>query len=644
MPSAGPYYVADAPPGEFVIKQNPHYGGTRVRNLGEIDWFHDVPAAQAIGDVESGVADYAPNLNGADIGSLNNAYGPGSQDAADGHQQYFASATATTTFLALNTLHGKLSDPRLRQAIAYAVDRTAFASLPTLATPTDQFLPPGFPGFEDWSIYPFSPDLINAMSLASEAGVSPANPVTVITYVQNGTSGAGVNFDSVVSLLQQELAPLGVNLDVRRVDANTLFGTVLPDPSLWDMTFYGWGADYADPYDFLNLLFDGSDPAGGLADGYHVFDTQLEQAAVMTPGPTRDSTYAQLDRDISADASKVALFNPGHADLFAARIGCQVYQPLYGMNLNELCVRVATPEPGGGTLSTGSTASTDAPLQTAVTTPNAGDVSIQQGVATGTVTNYQLLQQQLTITAPNATAAVPLRLAFTLDSSLVGATDPSTIDAIRDGVPVPSCTGSSGQANPDPCLASRTTLAGGDLQLVVLSSHASQWNFGVVVDHLPPVLVVPASFAVNATGPSGAIVTYTASATDNVDAMVTPTCSKSSGSLFPIGETVVTCSATDAHHNVSASQSFTVHVKGAAEQLGDLLQTVVQRKLGPGFSLSAKVRALLALVATNHKPVFCVAMKALDLEVKAQAGKQLNAADASTLRAEIARIESAEGC
>ncbi|HEY8703602.1 MAG TPA: HYR domain-containing protein [Gaiellaceae bacterium] len=158
------------------------------------------------------------------------------------------------------------------------------------------------------------------------------------------------------------------------------------------------------------------------------------------------------------------------------------------------------------------------------------------------------------------------------------------------------------------------------------------------------MLVVPASFAVNATGPGGAVVTYTATATDNVDRAVIPTCSKPSGSLFPIGDTVVTCSAVDAHHNASAPQAFTVHVKGAAEQLGDLLQTVVQRKLRPGFSLSDKVRALLALVATNHKPAFCVAMKALDLEVKAQAGKKLTAADAAALRADIARIESVEGC
>lgn len=483
-PSAGPYYVASAPAGEFVLKQNPNYGGSRIRNLGEIDWFYGVGRDQAISDVESGVADYATNLNGADHSALSAAYGPGSQAAVDGHQQYFANALAGTWFLDLNTQHGLLADPRLRQAISYAIDRTAIASLATLASPTDQYLPPGFPGFANASIYPFTSDLAMATSLAAAAGVSTSHPVTLVTYIQSAHGGS-IDYDALVPLLQSELAPIGVNLDVRRVTPNTLFGSILPDPTAFDVAFFGWLADYADPFNFLNLLFDSALPGNVDWSYYSGFNSSLEAAGAMLPGPDRDAAYAQLDRDIAAQAPMVPVFNGGHDDLFSARIGCQVYQPFYGMNLNELCVRLAAPEPAGGTLSTGTVASTDAPLQTAVTTPNAGQVSIQQGVATDTVTNYQLLQQQLTISAPNATAAVPLQLTFTLDSSLVGATDPSTIDAIRDGTPVPPCSDSSGQANPDPCLASRTTLAGGDLQLVVLSSHASLWNFGIRLNRAP---------------------------------------------------------------------------------------------------------------------------------------------------------------
>lgn len=508
MASAGPYYVASAPAGELVLKQNPNYGGTRIRNLGEIDWFYGVPLAQATADVENGTADYAPSLNGADFGALNAAYGPSSQAAADGHQQYFSNPTAATWFLDLNTSTGPLSDPRLRQAIAYAVDRTAIASLATLGTPTDQYLPPVFPGFFDWAIYPSTPDLVTAMSLASEAGVTPSTPVTLVTYMQNERLGAGTDFDAILAQLQQDLSPLGINLDVHRVDPPTLFGSILPDPSAFQVGFFGWLADYADPYDFLNELFDSSLLGNNDWSYYNGSNAQLEQAAGMTPGPERDSAYAQLDHDIALQAPMVPLFNEGHPDLFSARIGCQVYQPLFGMNLNELCVRVATQEAAGGTLSTGSTTSADAPLQTAITTPNAGEVSIQQGVATDTVTNYQLLQQQLTITAPPATAAAPLQLSFTLDASLVGSIDPSTIDVIRDGVPVAACTDSSGQADPDPCLLSRTTLADGSLQLVVLSSHASLWNFGIRLNR-PPVCTAAAASPSTLWPPNGKLVPVT---------------------------------------------------------------------------------------------------------------------------------------
>ena len=82
------------------------------------------------------------------------------------------------------------------------------------------------------------------------------------------------------------------------------------------------------------------------------------------------------------------------------------------------------------------------------------------------------------------------------------------------------------------------------------------------VDETPPVMRVPADIVVDATGPAGAVVSYAASAVDDVDGPVEVTCSPPSGSTFPIGTTDVTCSASDAAGN-EASASFDVHVKGA---------------------------------------------------------------------------------
>jgi large repetitive protein len=79
-------------------------------------------------------------------------------------------------------------------------------------------------------------------------------------------------------------------------------------------------------------------------------------------------------------------------------------------------------------------------------------------------------------------------------------------------------------------------------------------------DTTAPVVNVSGPQYVEATSSSGAVVTYTASANDNLDGAITPTCSKASGTLFPLGQTTVTCSATDAHNN-TGSNTYTVTVR-----------------------------------------------------------------------------------
>ncbi len=81
----------------------------------------------------------------------------------------------------------------------------------------------------------------------------------------------------------------------------------------------------------------------------------------------------------------------------------------------------------------------------------------------------------------------------------------------------------------------------------------------VLVDTTKPVVVAPANITREATSAGGAAVTFSASATDNVDGPLTPTCTPPSGSTFPITVTTVTCTATDAHGN-TGTDSFTITV------------------------------------------------------------------------------------
>ncbi|HVU32945.1 MAG TPA: MBG domain-containing protein [Opitutaceae bacterium] len=81
-----------------------------------------------------------------------------------------------------------------------------------------------------------------------------------------------------------------------------------------------------------------------------------------------------------------------------------------------------------------------------------------------------------------------------------------------------------------------------------------------ISDTTAPAITVPAPIVAEATGANGAAVTFSTSATDNVDGPVAVSASPASGSVFPLGVTPVTLTATDQAGNV-ATVTFTVTVQ-----------------------------------------------------------------------------------
>lgn len=74
----------------------------------------------------------------------------------------------------------------------------------------------------------------------------------------------------------------------------------------------------------------------------------------------------------------------------------------------------------------------------------------------------------------------------------------------------------------------------------------------------PPTVTVPPDMTVEATGPTGAVVTYTASARAFNGQSIPVTCDRPSGSTFVLGRTVVSCSAT--HGGQTTTQRFAVTI------------------------------------------------------------------------------------
>jgi hypothetical protein len=80
-----------------------------------------------------------------------------------------------------------------------------------------------------------------------------------------------------------------------------------------------------------------------------------------------------------------------------------------------------------------------------------------------------------------------------------------------------------------------------------------------VVDHTAPRLVLPRDFSEQAPSPEGAYPKYSATATDAVEGDTFVSCSQASGTLFPPGDTTVTCSSQDKAGNQSTG-SFVITV------------------------------------------------------------------------------------
>ena len=132
-------------------------------------------------------------------------------------------------------------------------------------------------------------------------------------------------------------------------------------------------------------------------------------------------------------------------------------------------------------------------------------------------------------------------------------TAPTASDAVDGNVSV-TCSPLSGST-----FALGTTKVTCSAQDVAGNAGSAQFDV-TVQDTTPPVLTLPSNITKEATGPSGASATWTASATDLVDGSVSPICLPASGSTFALGTTSVHCSAQDTAGNL-ASGNFTVKVQ-----------------------------------------------------------------------------------
>jgi peptide/nickel transport system substrate-binding protein len=342
IPSAGPYYVSSYVPGQrIVVRRNPNYTGPRPRRTAAFLYTIGINTARSVQRIETGRADY---LVGTNLGLLPYSahlrllarYGPNSSAAKAGRQQYFINPTPGPLVIWLNTSRPLFAHVNLRKALNYAIDRSALIreneqSGGPLFLPFDHYLTPGMPGYKEVHIYPLDhPDLATARRLAG-AG----HHGTAVLY-------SGVFDPQNDQIIARALHAIGIDVVIKRFPLNVLLAKERTHNEPYDLVSGGYGIDYPDPFNVLNASLDGTfitahDNPNFSNFNDPVYNRKLEAAARLS-GTARYDAYARLDADLVRNAAPILAWATSTSqDLFSNRIGCQTYQPVYGIDIAVLC-------------------------------------------------------------------------------------------------------------------------------------------------------------------------------------------------------------------------------------------------------------------------------------------------------------------
>ncbi len=203
-------------------------------------------------------------------------------------------------YLALNEARKPWNDVRVRQAIAYAIDREAIVTATSYGTAAGNQLaiPKGNSWYTDYHRYDY--DIDKAKELLKQADATPRSLDMLVTTEYPETVTAA-------QIIADNLAPLGITVDIRTVD----FATWLDEQNSghFDMLMMGWLGNI-DPDDFYYAQHHTNGTSNAQKYSNPEVDRLLDAGRVETNRDTRADIYRRAATIIADECSYIYLYNP----------------------------------------------------------------------------------------------------------------------------------------------------------------------------------------------------------------------------------------------------------------------------------------------------------------------------------------------
>jgi len=332
IPSAGPYVITDYRPGQRVtIRRNRFYRGARPHRVDGFDVDLSVASpSEALDQVEAGKADWASALSP-------NYFEPGRDLAAKfgvDKSRFFVRPGLIFRHLIFN--HSRplfRNNERLAQAINFALDRRELAQAATTSPLayrlTDQYMPPSLPGYRDGNLFPLErPNLTRAKALAR----GNLRGGKAVLYVSSSPQPF-----ALAQAAKRQLSKIGLDVVLKPLPGQAVLNALYTPGEPWDIAVSLWAPDYADPFQFMNVLFDPRYPSGNIGRfDSPAFTTRMRRAGRLQ-GSERYRAYGDLDVALAHHAPSAPLSFLNEATLVSARVDCIILRPT--LDLTAACLK-----------------------------------------------------------------------------------------------------------------------------------------------------------------------------------------------------------------------------------------------------------------------------------------------------------------
>jgi ABC-type transport system substrate-binding protein len=341
----GPYKLKSWTSGsDIVLEANPDYWGPQPKTpTAIIRWSSE--AAQRLVELTSG------NVDGID--------NPGADDfdliKANPELKLFPRTALNIFYLGMNNTKTYWKNEKIRQAIAIGIDRQRIVDTfyPPGSSVASHFTPCDIPGGctgEEW--YEFDVDKAKELLAAgmAEEGVTSIKTKIHLRDVVRGYLPTPV--DVATDIQDQLKTNLGITATIDVQDPTTYLATNSRG-ELDGIVMLGWGADYPDVTNFLDVFF-GIGADNGFGTKWDEITDALSTGGAIADQAARDALYATANNGVKQHVPMVPIAHGGsgvafRADVEGAHSSALGNEGLFAMKAGDRdqLVWMQNGEPGG---------------------------------------------------------------------------------------------------------------------------------------------------------------------------------------------------------------------------------------------------------------------------------------------------------